>query len=148
MNGKCARTHHDAIPDDSPPFCPSGAGLALLATGILAQQPATDKPVLTMHVQAREVLLPVTVRDKHGALVTNLHGRRLHADRGRPSAGDQEPYAREQPALPAGAAGGYQPQHDCGAMENERKAAGKFVDLMLPADAKAARQGPGLPHPL
>ena len=37
-----------------------------------AQDAATDKPALTMHVQAREVLLPVTVRDKHGALVTDL----------------------------------------------------------------------------
>src|SRR5208337_983773 len=37
-----------------------------------AQQPASDQPVSTLHVQAREVLLPVTVRDKHGALVASL----------------------------------------------------------------------------
>ena len=36
-----------------------------------------------------------------------------------------------------------------GAMENERKAGGKFVDQMLPADPKTANAGrPGLPHPL
>src|SRR3974377_2166043 len=46
--------------------------LAGLPVAGQSQQPATDKPVATLHVQAREVLLPVTVRDKHGALVTNL----------------------------------------------------------------------------
>src|ERR1700690_4092303 len=45
---------------------------AILAQQDAAQQPATDKPALTLHVQAREVLLPVTVRDKHGALVSTL----------------------------------------------------------------------------
>ena len=37
-----------------------------------AQPAPDDKPVATLKVQAREVLLPVTVRDKQGALVTTL----------------------------------------------------------------------------
>ena len=49
--------------------------LACLAVPGRAQQPATppDQPVATLKVQAREVLLPVTVRDKKGALVTSLN---------------------------------------------------------------------------
>src|ERR1700758_3973066 len=54
--------------------------LACLPVTALAQQasnsqPAAspdDKPVTTLKVQAREVLLPVTVRDKKGAFVTSL----------------------------------------------------------------------------
>jgi hypothetical protein len=53
--------------------------LASAPAAMLAQQnakpaqPATDdKPVSTLKVQAREVLLPVTVRDKKGAFVTTL----------------------------------------------------------------------------
>src|SRR5260370_8476569 len=36
------------------------------------KQTHDQKPLATLHVQAREVLLPVTVRDKKGALVTTL----------------------------------------------------------------------------
>jgi len=43
-------------------FCGAGA----------AQQPSTNQSMTTIKVQSREVLLPVTVIDKHGALVTNL----------------------------------------------------------------------------
>jgi VWFA-related protein len=34
--------------------------------------PASTEPVGTLHIQAQEVVLPVTVRDKHGELVTTL----------------------------------------------------------------------------
>ena len=37
-----------------------------------AQQSSSEQPVATLKIQAREVVLPVTVRDKHGALVTSL----------------------------------------------------------------------------
>ena len=43
-------------------------GVQMLA----AQQPAGDQPAATLKIQAREVVLPVTVRDKKGALVTSL----------------------------------------------------------------------------
>ncbi len=59
----------------------STLALACLPVAVLAQQASNtppaqpspdDKPVATLKVQAREVLLPVTVRDKKGAFVTSL----------------------------------------------------------------------------
>ena len=46
--------------------------LSWLAVAGGAQQPASDQPVATLKIQAREVVLPVTVRDKKGALATSL----------------------------------------------------------------------------
>ena len=39
-----------------------------------SQEADADQPVATLKVKAREVLLPVTVRDKHGALVAEPDG--------------------------------------------------------------------------
>jgi VWFA-related protein len=102
----------------------------------LAQQPASDQPVTTLHMQANEVLLPVTVRDKHGALVTSLQKSDFTlTEDGRPQV--IKSFAR-QTDLP------YQlgllvdtSRSVSGAMEDERKAAGKFVDQMLPGDPKS-----------
>lgn len=47
--------------------------LGLAAMPSSAQQPASQQPVTTLKIQAREVVLPVTVRDKKGALVTSLN---------------------------------------------------------------------------
>jgi VWFA-related protein len=90
-----------------------------------------------LKIQAREVVLPVTVRDKKGALVTSLKISDFTlTEDGRPQT--IKSFTREsEPALPAGPAGGYQPQR-LRRHGEERKAAGKFVDLMLPADPKAA----------
>lgn len=102
-----------------------------------AQQAATDKPALTMHVQAREVLLPVTVRDKHGAMVTDLAKSDFTlTEDSRPQV--IKSFAREtnlpfQLGLLVDTS-----RSVSGAMENERKAAGKFVDQMLPGDPSAA----------
>ncbi|MGA8731420.1 MAG: VWA domain-containing protein [Terracidiphilus sp.] len=102
-----------------------------------AQDAATDKPALTMHVQAREVLLPVTVRDKHGALVTDLQKSDFTlTEDGRPQV--IKSFAHEtnlpfQVGLLVDTS-----RSVSGAMENERKAAGKFVDVMLPGDPAAA----------
>ncbi len=99
-----------------------------------------DQPVATLKVQANEVLLPVTVRDKHGNLVTNLTAADFTLSE------DNHPQVIKsfsiQSSLP----------FLCGllvdtsrsvysAMDHERNAAGKFVDTMLPADAKNAKQG-------
>ena len=71
---------------------------------------SSGQPVATLKVQAREVLLPVTVRDKKGALVTNLTaGDFTLTEDGRPQV-IKSFTAREQPALPPGPAGGHQPQ--------------------------------------
>ncbi len=106
-----------------------------------AQQPAAqpssaDQPAATLKIQAREVVLPVTVRDKHGALVTSLKvGDFTLTEDGRPQT--IKSFTRES-NLP------YRlgllvdtSRSVSGALDNERKAADKFVDQMLPADPKA-----------
>jgi VWFA-related protein len=112
---------------------------------VAAQTPAAqgtgqDQPAATLKVQAREVLLPVTVRDKHGALVTTLTaGDFTLTEDGRPQT--IKSFTR-QSNLP------FQlgllvdtSRSVSGAMDNERKAAEKFVDQMLPADPKDAKSG-------
>jgi VWFA-related protein len=100
-----------------------------------AQQPATEQPVATLHVQAREVLLPVTVRDKHGALVTNLQKSDFTlTEDGRPQvikSLTRESNLPFQVGLLVDTS-----RSVSGAMENERKAASKFVDQMLGNDPK------------
>jgi VWFA-related protein len=91
-------------------------------------------------VQAREVLLPVTVRDKHGALVTNLTaGDFTLAEDTRPQV--IKSFTRESD-LPFRLGLLVDTSRSVNsAMDSERKAAEKFVDLMLPADPKNAKQG-------
>jgi len=114
--------------------------LGLLPAASPAQQPASDKPVLTLKVQAREVLLPVTVRDKHGALVTSLKISDFTlTEDGRPQV--IKSFTRESNlpfrlGLLADTS-----RSVSGALDNERKAAGKFVDQMLPANPKTGSEG-------
>ena len=102
-----------------------------------AQQPAGNQSVATLKIQAREVVLPVTVRDKKGALVTSLKISDFTlTEDSRPQT--IKSFTRESNlpfrlGLLADTS-----RSVSGAMEEERKAAGKFVDLMLPADPKAA----------
>jgi VWFA-related protein len=100
-------------------------------------QPVSDQPVTTLHVQAREVLLPVTVRDKHGALVTNLQKSDFTlTEDGRPQV--IKSFSREA-NLPFQMGLLVDTSHSViGAMDDERKAADKFVDQMLAGDAKSA----------
>jgi VWFA-related protein len=102
-----------------------------------AQPPASDKPVATLKIQAREVVLPVTVRDKKGALVTSLKISDFTlTEDGRPQS--IKSFTRES-NLPFRLGLLVDTSRSVSAaMEEERKAAGKFVDLMLPADPKAA----------
>jgi VWFA-related protein len=114
----------------------STLAVAFLPMGGVSQQPASSQPVATLHVQAREVLLPVTVRDKHGALVTTLQKSDFTlTEDGRPQV--IKSFAREtnlpfRLGLLADTS-----RSVSAALEEERKAAGKFVDQMLPADPKA-----------
>lgn len=108
-----------------------------------SQQAATasaDQPIATLKVQAREVLLPVTVRDKHGALVPNLNAADFTlAEDGRPQV--IKSFSRES-NLPFLVGLLVDTSRSVSlAMENERKAGGKFVDLMLPADPKDVTKG-------
>jgi VWFA-related protein len=125
------------------PYLAFAAPLALaasLAAPALAQSPSNDQPVATLKVQANEVLLPVTVRDKKGNLVTNLTAADFTlTEDNRPQVIKSFSIQSDLPFL-------------CGllvdtsrsvssALDNERAAGGKFVDLMLPADPKNAKEG-------
>jgi VWFA-related protein len=108
-----------------------------LAQQPAAQQPTADKPAATLKIQAREVVLPVTVRDKKGALVTTLKSSDFTlTEDGRPQT--IKSFTRES-NLPFRLGLLVDTSRSVsGAMDSERKAAGKFVDSMLPADPKAA----------
>ena len=116
--------------------------LSLLSAG-RAQQSASQ-PIATLKIQAREVVLPVTVRDKQGALVTSLKISDFTLTE------DERPqtiksFSREsnQPFRVGLLVDTSRSMYT--AMDAERKAAGKFVDLMLPADPKAASPAQGGP---
>jgi VWFA-related protein len=114
--------------------------LPCLRESLAAQQPSATKPMTTIKVQAREVLLPVTVIDKHGALVTNLAAKDFTlTEDGRPqvikSFTTQSNLPFRLGLLVDTSRSVYS------AMESERKAAEKFVELMLPADPKTAGRG-------
>ncbi len=111
-------------------------GLAALREPAPAQQSASQQPVTTLKIQAREVVLPVTVRDKKGALVTSLKISDFTlTEDSRPQV--IKSFTRESD-LPFKVGLLVDTSRSVsGALDNERKAAGKFVDLMLPADPKA-----------
>jgi VWFA-related protein len=105
-----------------------------------AQQPSTDQSMTTIKVQSREVLLPVTVIDKKGALVTNLTAKDFTlSEDGRPqvikSFSTQSNLPFKLGLLVDTSRSVYS------AMDAERKAGEKFVDLMLPADPKNGVHG-------
>ena len=114
--------------------------MSSLALAAQTQQAGADKPVATLKVQAREVLLPVTVRDKHGALAASLTAADFTlTEDGRPQV--IKSFSRESD-LPFRLGLLVDTSRSlASAMEDERKAAGKFVDLMLPADPKNAAKG-------
>jgi VWFA-related protein len=126
-------------------LCVSMAGASCLPVAGLAQQSSSDKPTTTLKVQAREVLLPVTVRDKKGALVTTLKaGDFTLTEDGRPQT--IKSFTRES-NLPYRLGLLVDTSRSLsGAIESERKAAGKFVDTMLPADPKTSKDQAFLIH--
>ena len=121
-------------------FCLPLAGLAQ-SPG----QPAADQPAATLKIQAREVLLPVTVRDKKGTLVTSLNiGDFTLTEDGRPQ--KIKSFTRES-NLPFRLGLLVDTSRSLsGAIEAERKAGGKFIDTMLPADPKAGKDEAFLIH--
>jgi VWFA-related protein len=128
-------------------FCLAVSMVALAGLQVAgkAQQPASDKPAATVKMQAREVLLPVTVRDKHGALVASLKPADFTlAEDGRPQT--IKSFTRET-NLPYRLGLLVDTSRSlAGAMENERKAVGKFVDQMLPASPEGAKDQVFLIH--
>ena len=111
---------------------------AFVAVGSAAQQPAstpaTKAPVAP--AKGHEVTVPVTVRDKHGALVSSLDkGDLTLTDNGHPQV--IQALTRES-KLPFQIGLLMDTSHSAmGAIEDVRKAADKFVDQMLPAEDKA-----------
>ncbi len=101
-----------------------------------AQQPSTTQPMTTLKVQAREVLLPVMVVDKKGALVKNLTASDFTlTEDGRPQVIKSFTTESNLPfriGLLVDTS-----RSVMSAMDAERKAAEKFVDLMLPPDPSA-----------
>ncbi len=129
----------------SPPTLFVVSALALIALffpgdSSKAQQPSTTQPMSNLKVEAREVLLPVAVVDKKGALVPDLTAKDFTlTEDGRPqvikSFTTQSNLPFRLGLLVDTSRSVY------GAIDAERKAAEKFVELMLPADAKAAGRG-------
>jgi VWFA-related protein len=125
------------VPGLMPGLC---TAQATAAHGPSAHETSTDQPVATLKVQAREVLLPVTVRDKHGDLVPSLTAKDFTlTEDSRPQVIKSFSHESNLPfrlGLLVDTSRSVE-----SAMDAERKAAEKFVDLMLPADTKDAKAG-------
>jgi VWFA-related protein len=90
--------------------------------------------------QAHEVRIPVTVRDKKGALVSNLTAADFTlTEDGRPQTIKSFSSQSNLPFLLGLLVD--TSRGEGSVMDSERKAAEKFVDQMLPADPKDAKQG-------
>jgi VWFA-related protein len=119
---------------------PSAQQPAQQSTPQAAQQPAGNQPMTTLKVQANEVLLPVTVRNKKGELVPDLAAADFTlTEDGRPQTIKSFSHQSDLPFLVGLLVD--TSQSVSGALDSERKAAEKFVELMLPADPKNGKQG-------
>jgi VWFA-related protein len=109
--------------------------LACLPVASPAQQPASSQPAPVLKVQAHDVVLPVTVRNKKGELVTSVKVSDFTlTEDSRPQ--KIKSFTRET-SLPFRLGLLVDTSRGMtGAMESERKAAGKFVDTMLPEKPK------------
>jgi VWFA-related protein len=114
-------------------------GICLIARDASTQQPANPAPPADnaqpqLKNQAYDVVLPVTVRDKKGALVTTLQKSDLTlTEEGRPQT--IKSFSRDA-NLPFRLGLLIQTNRAMsGALEPERKALEKFVDAMLPAQS-------------
>lgn len=107
----------------------------MLALPCLGQEPPAPQPKPALRNVVREVALPVTVRDKKGSPVTTLKASDFTlTEDGRPQT--IKSLTHENLPFRLGLLVGTN-RGLLGAMESERKAAGKFVDEMLPANSKA-----------
>jgi VWFA-related protein len=109
--------------------------LALASFTGLCQAPDTPPPAAsaaTLHIQSREVILPVTVRDKHGALVTTLQKTDFTlTEDSRPQVIKSFMHDTNLPfrlGLLVDTS-----RSMSSVMQQVRTATGKFIDLMLPA---------------
>jgi len=117
-----------------------------LASPLLAQQtgqPATgestsEKPALTIKAQTREVIVPVSVHDKKGNIVSTLvQSDFTLTEDGRPQT--LKSFTKDSPLpLRVGMLCDTSASMSS-ALESERKAANRFVDLILPEDPKSGK---------
>jgi len=118
----------------------AGSALALLSVATLGQQPSQDRPAAAKKPLAHDVVLQVTVRDHHGALATSVNKDDFTlTEDGRQQTIKSFTRESDLPFLlgllvDTG-------RSTAAAMESERKAAGKFIDQLLPTEAK---NGPGI----
>jgi VWFA-related protein len=113
---------------------------AALPAVVPSQSAPTSQSAATLKVQANEVLLPVTVRDKHGSLVTNLTAADFTlTEDNRPQVIKSFSIQSDLPFLCGLLVDTSRSVY--GAIDNERAAAGKFVDLMIPAQPQSPKAG-------
>lgn len=112
----------------------------LSAACLAVAGPAQQPPAAAAHsAHARQVVLPVTVRDKHGALVTGVQKSDLSlTEDGHPQTIQSLTRDSDQPfriglLVDTGKA-------MAGAMPAERKAAAEYVDALLPASGDSKNQ--------
>jgi len=105
-----------------------------------AQQPSTTQSSPALKTKARLVILPVTVIDKHGALVTNLTAKDFTlTEDGRAQVIQS---LTTQSSLPFRIGLLMDTSRSVySAIDAERKAAKNFFDLMLPADPASSGSG-------
>ena len=99
-----------------------------------ANQPGSDQPATVLHEKAPEVLLAVTVRDKKGEMVKNFTSANITLTQdGRPQ---QIKSFAQNSAAPLRLGLAIDTSRSLrAAMNDERKAAGKFLEQMMPEGA-------------
>jgi VWFA-related protein len=123
-------------------FAAAACPVASLAQQTPAQQaPAPAASGTVLHLQAREVVLPVTVRDKHGALVTTLQKSDFTlSEDGRPQVIKSFAHETNLPFRIGLLVDTSRSMSNV--MQPVRDATGKFIDLMLPAPPAAGSATP------
>jgi len=105
-------------------------GFAVLGFSYSASAQQGNQPVLTVKSQSREVILPVTVRDKKGQIVSSLkQDDFILTEDGRPQVIKSFSNPTNQPLRLGLLIDTSRSQQN--ALEGERAASGKFVDQML-----------------
>jgi VWFA-related protein len=125
--------------------------LALASSGTLslnlclAQQNAPASSSATLHIQSREVIVPVTVHDKHGALVTTLQKTDFTlTEDGRPQVIKSFLHDTNMPFRIGLLVDTSRSMNN--AMQQVRTSTGKFIDLMLPAPPAESKDQAFLLH--
>src|ERR1700722_9996369 len=109
------------------------------------QNPAPAASSDTLHIQSREVILPVTVRDKHGALVTTLQKTDFTlTEDGRPQVIKGFSHDTNLPFRIGLLVDTSRSMSNV--MQQVRTSTGKFIDLMLPAPPAPSKDQAFLLH--